>query len=50
MPLLIHYLIVNLAAGQMMMFRYQFVIWPILACIPVFTVVSIAISGIAAKR
>ena len=50
MGLLLNYLIVNLAAGQMMMFRYKFVIWPILVCIPVFTMISTAVSKTAAVK
>ena len=40
------YMIVHLIAGQMFMFRYQFVIWPVLVCIPLFTAISIAVPGI----
>ena len=47
--LLLTYLIVNLIAGQMIMFRYRFVMWPILACIPVFTVISAAVPGIVIR-
>ena len=48
--LLLNYLIVNLIAGQMVMFSYKFVIWPILVCIPAFTLISMAVSGAAAAR
>ena len=48
--LLLTYLIVNLIAGQMIMFRYQFVMWPVLACIPVFAVISAAVPGFVIKR
>ncbi|MBO4863321.1 MAG: ABC transporter permease [Eubacterium sp.] len=41
--LLLNYVIVNLIAGQMVMFSYKFVIWPILVCIPVFLAISIAV-------
>ncbi|MGX8773596.1 MAG: ABC transporter permease, partial [Bacillota bacterium] len=48
--LLLNYVIVNLVAGQMTMFSYRFVVWPILVCIPVFTVLSVAVSEIAARQ
>ena len=48
--LLLNYLIVNLAAGQMMMFNYKFVIWPIITCIPVFSVISVAVSKITIEH
>lgn len=48
--MLLNHLLVNLIAGQMMMFSYKFVIWPALVCIPVFTVISIAVPGIAMKH
>lgn len=38
--LFLNYLIVNALAGGMMMFSYKFVIWPILACIPAFFLIS----------
>jgi putative ABC transport system permease protein len=38
--MLLNYLIVNLIAGGMIMFSYKFVIWPVLACIPVFAIVA----------
>ncbi len=38
--MLLNYLIVNLIAGGMIMFTYKFVIWPVLACIPVFAIVA----------
>lgn len=41
--LLLNYVIVNMIAGQMAMFSYKFVIWPMLACIPVFLVISMAV-------
>ena len=41
--LLINHLLVNLIAGQTIMFSYKFVIWPILACIPAFALVSMVI-------
>ena len=34
----------------MMMFSYKFVIWPALVCIPVFTMISMAVPGIAMKK
>ena len=40
------YMIVHLIAGQMFMFRYQFVVWPVLVCIPLFTAISMAVPGI----
>lgn len=48
--LLLTYLIVNLIAGQMIMFRYRFVMWPILACIPVFAAISVAVPGMVIRR
>ncbi len=48
--MLLNHLLVNLIAGQMMMFSYKFVIWPVLVCIPVFTVISMAVPGIAMKK
>ena len=48
--MLLNHLLVNLIAGQMMMFSYKFVIWPVLACIPVFLVISVAVPGIAMKK
>ena len=41
--LFLNYLIVNALAGGMMMFSYRFVIWPILACIPAFTLISVIV-------
>ena len=48
--LVLNHLIVNLIAGQMIMFSYKFVITPILICVPVFTMISIAVSGIAVRK
>lgn len=38
--LFLNYLIVNTLAGGMIMFSYKFVIWPIIACIPAFLIIS----------
>lgn len=35
--------LVTMIAGQMVMFRYQFVAWPMLACIPVFLLIAIVV-------
>lgn len=48
--MLLNHILVNLIAGQMMMFSYKFVIWPVLICIPVFTVISMAVPGFAMKK
>ena len=48
--MLLNHILVNLIAGQMMMFSYKFVIWPVLACIPIFTVISISVPGIAIRH
>jgi len=48
--MLLNHILVHLIAGQMMMFSYKFVIWPVLACIPVFLVISVAVPGIAMKK
>ena len=47
--LFLNYLIVNALAGGMIMFSYRFVMWPILACIPVFLIIS-AIVPVAVIR
>ena len=46
---LLNYLIVNAIAGGMMMFSYRFVIWPVLACIPVFAAVAAAVPAAVIK-
>lgn len=46
----ISYLIVNAVAGQMVMFRYKFVAWPMLLCIPVFALISAVIPRVIGKR
>ena len=48
--MLLNHLLVNLIAGQMMMFSYKFVIWPVLACIPIFTAISIVVPGMAVRE
>lgn len=47
--MLLNHILVNLIAGQMMMFSYKFVIWPVLACIPIFTAISIVVPGMAVR-
>lgn len=37
---LLNYLIVYVIAGEMIMFRYHYVVWPMLACILVFLVIA----------
>lgn len=37
---LINHVIVYLIAGEMMMFSYKYVVWPMLLCIPVFMVIG----------
>ena len=44
--MLLNHILVNLIAGQMMMFSYKLVIWPVLVCIPIFTAISVAVPGI----
>ena len=48
--MLLNHILVNLIAGQMMMFSYKFVIWPVLACIPIFTAISIVVPGMAVRE
>lgn len=48
--LLLNYLIVNMLAGQMIMFSYKFVIWPILLCMPIFLAVSMAVPRTVVKK
>lgn len=38
-------IIVNMIAGQMIMFRYQFVAWPMIAAIPLFLLIAAVIPG-----
>lgn len=38
-------IIVNMIAGQMIMFRYQFVAWPMIAAIPLFLFIAAVIPG-----
>ena len=40
---LLNYVIVYLMAGEMIMFSYKYVVWPMFACIPVFLVIAAAI-------
>lgn len=47
---LLNHLLVNLIAGKMMMFRYKFVIWPALVCIPVFMAIAAAVPGMVMKQ
>ena len=47
--LFLNYLIVNALAGGMIMFSYKFVMWPIIACIPAFLIIS-AIVPVAVIR
>ena len=47
--LVLNYFIVNTLAGGMMMFSYKFIIWPIIACIPVFVAIS-AIVPVMVKK
>lgn len=42
----INYMVVNVIAGQMTMFRYRFVAWPMLLCIPIFLLISVVIPKI----
>ena len=35
--------IVNMIAGQMIMFKYQFVVWPMLVSIPIFLLIAVVI-------
>ena len=47
--LVLNYFIVNTLAGGMLMFSYKFIIWPIIACIPVFVAIS-AIVPVMVKK
>lgn len=43
---LLNYVIVYLMAGEMIMFSYKYVVWPMLACIPVYILIVAAIPRI----
>ncbi|MGN0169546.1 MAG: hypothetical protein ACI39H_02165, partial [Lachnospiraceae bacterium] len=47
---LLNYVIVYLIAGQMIMFSYRYVVWPMLVCIPVFAVIAAMIPRIIGKE
>ena len=48
--MLLNYLIVNTLASGMIMFSYRFVMWPILACIPVFSLISVAVPAMIIRK
>ena len=43
---LLNYVIVYLMAGEMIMFSYKYVVWPMLACIPVYILIAATIPRI----
>lgn len=43
---LLNYVIVYLMAGEMIMFSYKYVVWPMLACIPVYMLIAAVIPRI----
>lgn len=47
---LLNYIIVCMVAGQMIVFRYQYVVWPMLACVPVFMIIAATIPIIIVKK
>ena len=48
--LVLNYFIVNTLAGGMLMFSYRFIMWPILACIPVFVAISAIVPVMVKKK
>ena len=47
---LLNYEIVYLMAGSMIMFSYQYVVWPMLVCIPVFLIIAALIPRIIRRK
>lgn len=46
---LLNYVIVYLMAGEMIMFSYKYVVWPMLLCIPVYVLIAAVIPRIVMK-
>lgn len=40
---LLNYVVVQLVAGQMIMFSYCHVVWPMLACVPIFMMIAVIV-------
>lgn len=40
---LLNYVVVQLVAGQMVMFSYCHVVWPMLACVPIFMMIAVIV-------
>lgn len=47
---LLNYVIVYLMAGEMIMFSYKYVVWPMLLCIPVFLIIATVIPRIIGRN
>ena len=47
---LFNYVIVYLMAGEMIMFSYKYVVWPMLLCIPVFLIIATVIPRIIGRN
>lgn len=47
---LLNYAIVYTMAGEMIMFSYKYVVWPMLVCIPVYVIIAAIIPRIIVKR